>query len=93
VYEEDEVGKIDVVGFPNGCTRAVHAEANAIAYAARVGVPIEGASVYCTLQPCVACAQLLVSAKISRVVYLEPYRSEDGINLLKEAGLEVVKYG
>lgn len=78
--------------FPNGCTRAVHAEANAIAYAARQGVPVEGSRMYTTHQPCLPCAQLIVSSQIAEVVYLEPYRLMDGLNLLTGSSVTVVKY-
>ncbi len=56
------------------CVRTVHAEANAIAQAARHGVSVEGAEMYCTALPCWPCFKLLASAGISRVYYREAYR-------------------
>jgi dCMP deaminase len=78
--------------FPNGCTRAVHAEANAIAYAASQGVSVADGVMYCTCEPCRVCAQLIVTAEIMEVIYKEPYRIHDGLELLREAGIRVVQY-
>lgn len=76
----------------NGCKLAVHAEANAVAYAARHGVSVEGCEAFITMSPCVACAQLIINAGVVRVVYDVMYRVPDGVNLLSLAGLDVVKY-
>jgi len=78
--------------YPNGCTRALHAEMNAVAFAARLGVPTHDAALYCTCATCANCAALLVAAGISRFVYFEDYRLKDGIDLLNDAGVEVVKW-
>lgn len=75
-----------------GCRIAVHAEANAIAYCARSGVAVEGATLYTTLSPCFACSQLIISAGLHRVVYGRAYRDPDGINLLVNAGVIVEKW-
>lgn len=72
-----------------GCTRAVHAEANAIAYAARYGIDVSDSDLFTTLSPCLACSQLIVNSGILRVVCLEIYRDIIGIKLLETAGLEV----
>lgn len=66
----------------SGCQRAIHAEANAIAFAARVGSSTEGGVLYCTHGPCLKCAQLIASAGISQVVFETPYRLPDGLELL-----------
>jgi dCMP deaminase len=50
-----------------------HAEQNAIAQAASIGTPTEGATLYCTHKPCVYCAKLLINAGVKRVVYHETY--------------------
>ncbi len=55
--------------------RSAHAEANAIALAAKKGVSIEGASIYCTLEPCITCAKLIIMTGISRVIYEHAYDS------------------
>lgn len=57
--------------------RANHAEANAVAYAAYMGISLKGGTAYCTLQPCYTCTKLLASAGISRIVYEMPYESPD----------------
>lgn len=72
-----------------GCTRTVHAEANAIAHCARRGIATAGGVMYCTHSPCKNCAQLVVSAGVSRYVYSTPYRDETGLHLLYENEIEV----
>lgn len=67
------------------CTEAVHAEANAILFAARYGVGTEGADLYTTHEPCIACARMIVNAGISKVVFLVPYRNHHGLDLLMRA--------
>jgi dCMP deaminase len=57
-----------------GCSRAIHAEANVIAYAARHGVMTEGTVMYSTAEPCQKCAELIVQAGILAVHYENPYR-------------------
>ena len=72
-----------------GCQIAVHAEQNAIAFAARHGVALDGADLHCTHAPCASCARSIINAGIRRVFYATPYRLTDGIELLNMAGLEV----
>ena len=50
----------------------------------------DGATMYVTASPCIECAKLIIQAGIKRVVYSEKYRLEDGIELMKRAGIEVV---
>lgn len=61
------------------CTRTVHAEANAIADAARRGAVTWGGTAYITHAPCINCAKLLVSAGVQRIVYSNEY--DDGSNM------------
>jgi len=68
----------------------LHAEANAITKLARSNNNSDGATLYITASPCLECAKLIIQAGIKRVVYGEPYRLEDGINLLKRANIEVI---
>lgn len=72
------------------CLLVVHAEANAIAYAARHGAKLDGAEMHTTRMPCNACAQLIINAGIVRVAYLDPHRENRGVTLLMDAGVEVV---
>lgn len=74
-----------------GCTRVVHAEANAIVWAARHGVATDGCDLFTTHMPCLACANLIINAGIMRVVYSVDYRDHAGHDLLIEVGIEVVK--
>ncbi len=71
------------------CTVAVHAELNAIAFAARHGIATEGAAMYTSMTPCRTCAQAIINAGIVRFVAREEYRLRDGANLLREAGVTV----
>lgn len=71
------------------CTTAVHAEANAVAFAARHGVSIQGTTLYCTHTPCVHCAMLLVNAGTVRVVCATRYRDLTGVRVLRAAGVEL----
>lgn len=73
-----------------GCTRSLHAETNAIAFAARAGVSVEGCTVYCTMSPCINCAKVIVNSGIKKLVYMEEYRDTTGLDLLKSAGITVV---
>jgi len=75
----------------NGVTKpyVLHAEANAISKVAKSGNSSQGATLYITASPCIECAKLIIQAGISRVVYKDPYRLADGINLLERAGIEV----
>ena len=83
-------------GAPSGTRHelcyAIHAEQNAIIQAAKLGISIEGATMYCTHQPCVICAKMIVNSGISRVVYGEGYPDEFSLEIFKEAGVELVKF-
>jgi dCMP deaminase len=67
----------------------LHAEANAITKVAKSGNSSEGATMYVTSSPCLDCAKLIIQAGIKRVVYTESYRTDDGVNLLERAKIEV----
>ena len=71
---------------------AVHAEQNAIIQAARVGCSVEGCTLYCTHQPCVICAKIIINSGISRIVYKEGYPDDFSMQLFKEAGVTIEKY-
>lgn len=71
---------------------AVHAEQNAIVQAAKLGVSVDGATLYCTHQPCVICAKMIINAGIKRVVYKHGYPDEFSMELFKEAGVVVEEY-
>lgn len=67
-------------------SRAVHAEANAIAQAAKHGVAVNGGSIYVTLEPCLSCLKLIISAGIKEVFYEKVFR-EGEVNPVKESFL------
>ena len=71
------------------CENTVHAEANAIAFAAAEGIRVRGAVLYCTVSPCKRCAELIINAGIVKVVFKEKYRDPAGVNLLTQAGVVV----
>lgn len=71
------------------CTRTSHAEAGAIAYAARSGVALNGSTAYVTHAPCVTCAKLLINAGVIEVVYLNEYRGRDGVEFLRDGKVVV----
>ena len=85
-------------GFENVCEDennvtypyVLHAEANAITKIARSNNNSEGATLYVTDSPCIECAKLIIQAGIKRVVYSRQYRLDDGLQLLKKAGIEVI---
>ena len=84
------------LGIPSGTRHelcyAIHAEQNAIIQAAKLGISIEGATIYCTHQPCVICAKMIVNSGISRVVYGEGYPDQFSLEIFKEAGVELMKF-
>lgn len=73
------------------CDWAVHAEQNGIAWAARTGVSLDGSTAYSTHQPCAVCARLIITSGVARVVYKHPYRRSEGLELLREASVRVLK--
>lgn len=77
------------IGTHNGCTRTIHAENNAILYAARFGVSVEGCTLYTTLSPCLSCARAIAQVRISRVVFRDTYRDTRGVELLERLGVMV----
>jgi dCMP deaminase len=75
------------------CQRATHAEANAIVQGALHGVGLEGATAYCTHEPCINCSKLFISAGIERIVYETAYPDAIATQLLVEAGIAVGAFG
>jgi dCMP deaminase len=77
---------------------ALHAETNAILYAQRNKVSVEGSTVYVTLSPCLSCARIILSTGIKRVVYSKSYAAykgielDEGVEFLRKFGVEVHHY-
>ena len=73
------------------CVRTIHAEQNAICQAARLGVAIDGATLYCRMTPCRACAMLIISCGIRCVVCERKYHAAgESEGLFQQAGIELV---
>jgi len=83
-------------GVPSGqrheLCRGLHAEQNVIIQAARHGVSIAGADLYCTDQPCAICAKMLINAGIRRIVYGDGYPDELSLSLLEQAGVRLERF-
>ena len=84
----------------NHCVRTVHAEQNAICQAARLGISLNGSTLYCRMTPCRTCAMLIINCGIVRVVCEKKYHAaaeseamflEAGVNL-EYVEDEVLKY-
>jgi dCMP deaminase len=71
--------------------RGIHAEQNAIIQAAYHGVSIKGASLFCTNLPCSICAKMIINAGISRICYASGYADSMSKEMLKEAGIDIIK--
>jgi dCMP deaminase len=73
--------------------RGLHAEQNAVIQSAKHGIPIDGATAYCTHQPCVLCAKILINAGVKAIVYRHPYPDRLAEEMLAEAGIVPVQMG
>ncbi|MGD9977074.1 MAG: cytidine/deoxycytidylate deaminase family protein [Bacteroidales bacterium] len=80
---EDESGKTKPY--------VLHAEANAITKVAKSSNSSDGSTLYVTSSPCMECSKLIIQAGIKRIVYCDEYHNLEGIELLRRAGVEVVK--
>lgn len=86
-------------GFDNNCEDengntnwfVLHAEANAILKLASSTQSAKGATLYLTLSPCKECSKLVLQAGISKLVYIQEYKDDDGISFLKNHGIEILK--
>ena len=84
------------MGIPSGknqeLCRGLHAEQNAIIQAALHGIGIQNSYLYCTEQPCITCAKMIINAGIIKIFYLNNYPDELARLLLQEAGVEEINY-
>ncbi|MDR0752041.1 MAG: dCMP deaminase family protein [Christensenellaceae bacterium] len=71
---------------------AVHAEQNAIIQAARTGISVHDAVLYCTHQPCSICAKIIINSGIKKIVYKHGYPDDFSCQMFLEAGVELIKY-
>ncbi len=81
------------LGVPSGerheLCRGLHAEQNAIIQAAKHGINIDGATLYCTNSPCVICSKMLINAGVEHIIYHEGYPDNLSLAMLEEAGIRV----
>jgi len=86
----------DKLGIPSGTHAetcyAIHAEQNAIIQAAKLGISVDGATLYCTHQPCSVCAKMIVNVGIRRVIYEHSYPDPFTLELFSEAGVQMEQY-
>ncbi|WP_169303323.1 deoxycytidylate deaminase [Pedobacter cryophilus] len=81
----------------NSCSLALHAEENAILYAVKNGTQIQGATLYTTLSPCIACARLILSSGIIGVYFKDSYAAykglatDEGVDFLNKFGVACTK--
>jgi dCMP deaminase len=71
---------------------AIHAEINAISFAAKYGISCNDSIMYASTQPCIHCAKAIISSGIKKVIYIEKYNDVLSLKLLKQAGIEVIQY-
>lgn len=80
------------------CSLALHAEQNAILYATKNSVQLDGCTLYITLSPCIACARVIFSIGIKKVIYKDSYAefkglaTDEGVDFLKKFGVDVERY-
>ncbi len=81
-----------------GCSLALHAEQNAILYAVKNQTSVDGATLYVTLSPCLACSRIIYTMGIKKVLYFKSYAeykglaSDEGVDFLRRFGVEAVQY-
>lgn len=80
------------------CSLALHAEQNAILYATKNNVSMQGATLYVTLSPCIACARVIFTIGIKKVFFKDSYanfkglKNDEGVDFLRRFGVEVIQY-
>jgi dCMP deaminase len=72
--------------------RGLHAEQNAIIQAAKHGVNIGEATLYCTNSPCIICSKMIINSGVRRIVYLEGYPDDLSLEMLGESAIEVYSF-
>ncbi|MCZ8217758.1 MAG: deaminase, partial [Cyclobacteriaceae bacterium] len=81
-----------------GCSLALHAEQNAILYAVKNQTSVDGATLYVTLSPCLACARIIYTMGIRKVIYLKSYAAfkglpnDEGVDFLTRFGVQAEQY-
>ena len=94
IVKDDRIISIGYNGMPSGASNVcekdgetrpevLHAESNALMKLAKSTNSSKDSTIYLTISPCFECAKLIIQAGVKRVVYLEPYRIEKGIEFLR----------
>lgn len=73
------------------CEHSIHAEINAISFAANHGIPLRDSTLYCTTMPCLNCAKVIIQAGIVSVYYMSEYTDTKGVDLLVSMGIRTSK--
>lgn len=104
VCSTDNVTNIACLGYPlelkhgghdienNGCQRTVHSEQNAVAQAARLGISINGATIYCNTLPCWNCYKIIASSGITEIVYRDTYGIASANRVLSSGAVKLRKF-
>ena len=104
IVKDNRIISIGYNGMPSGWTNecetpdyetkkeVIHAESNAITKVAKSTESAEGATLYTTCSPCLECAKLIYQSGVSRVVYRDDYKSDQGLTFLKQCDIVVDNY-
>ena len=72
------------------CVRTTHAEQNAICQAAKLGISMNGGTIYCRMTPCYTCAKMIINCGIKRVVALNDYHAAtESKRIFEQSGLQL----
>jgi len=86
IKQMDENGEIS-----EHCIRTLHCEVNCLAFAAKNGISVNGATIYITMEPCFSCTKMLIQAGIKRIVCLKQYhKAQLSRELCKNCGIELI---
>ena len=93
-YNGTVMGQDNACELDNGETKwdVIHGEANAILKCARHGHSCDGATIYQTHSPCKECSKIIIQSGLKTLVYAEEYKDTTGLEFLRNAGIEIVKY-
>ncbi len=89
-HEMHKVTRGDALESSEHCVRTAHAEQNAIAQAAKLGVSVDGATLYCHMTPCYTCAKLLINSGIKRIIAMKDYHaSKRSKEIFEQSGIKL----
>lgn len=71
---------------------AVHAEQNAICQAAKLGISLDGATMYVTHQPCVICTRMIINSGVKKVIYKNGYPDDFALELFNQSNVELIRF-